>query len=258
MKTIIFFDIDNTIYDNLQRRIPPQTKQLILDLAQNKNFELGLATGRNLSNTKIMGDLLPLFKYRVLLNGAVAMINDEIIYQAKIKKTDIKAALEIAKANNYNVGMMALNDDAVNKYDERVNDVMYQRRGVAPKVDSDFYLKHEIYQLWILADDDDKLSEIERQLPQFKAYAWHKDGADFLNPAHNKMDAIAKLLENEEAYRLICVGDGINDVAMIEKADVGIAMANSRFETLKEKANLIAPYIGLDQLFDFFKSNNLI
>ena len=41
-------------------------------------------------------------------------------------------------------------------------------------------------------------------------------------------------------------------------ADIGIAMGNSRFFELKEKADHIAPHIELDQLYDFFKSLNLV
>ena len=41
---------------------------------------------------------------------------------------------------------------------------------------------------------------------------------------------------------------------MIEMADIGIAMNNSGFSKLKEKADYIAPNIEDDQLYDFFKS----
>jgi hydroxymethylpyrimidine pyrophosphatase-like HAD family hydrolase len=45
---------------------------------------------------------------------------------------------------------------------------------------------------------------------------------------------------------------------MIEYADIGIAMGNAKDSLLKEKAQLIAPDIKDNLLFDFFKKNHLL
>ena len=258
MKTIIFFDVDNTIYHNALSEIPLQTKKLLHELSSNPDVILGLATGRGLTKLSIIGDVLNLFKYKVLINGSVVYMYDEIIYDYPIEIKDIEEVLSITKGNDFNVGMVGIADEAVNYWDQRVFEGIKDLRGLELKVDSDFYLHNKIYQLWMFADSEEHILNVAKHLKKFDVYPWHQGGADFVYPFINKSFGIGKALEHETNYRLICVGDGANDVKMIEMADIGIAMDNTRFSELKEKADFIAPHIEADQLYDFFKSINLV
>lgn len=258
MKTIIFFDVDNTIYNNSLGRIPDQTKKLLNKLSQKKDVILGLATGRGFKKLEIIQDVLHMFKYKVLVNGSVVLMNDQVIFDFPIKKEDIIEVLQIAKINDFNVGMVGINDEAVNYWDERVEIGIKALRGINPKVDENFHLNNKIYELWLFADSEQKLLDIVKKMPKFQVYPWNSGGADVLYGDMNKALGIRKALEHEKDFKLICVGDGANDIKMIEMADIGIAMCNTRFLELKEKANHVAPHIKEDQLYDFFKSIHLV
>jgi peptidyl-prolyl cis-trans isomerase B (cyclophilin B) len=258
MKTIIFFDVDNTIYNNALGKIPKQTIKLLKELSMKEDVILGLATGRGFKKLEIIRDVLPYFTYKVLINGAVIYKNDKLVYDFPILTEDILEVLDIAQGTDFNVGMVGIDDEAVNYWDERVGYGMKTLRGIFPKVDENFHLNNKIYQLWIFADDEFRIMELAKDIKKFQVYPWHKGGADFIYPNTNKSFGIKKAIENETDYQLICVGDGANDVKMIEMADIGIAMSNTRFEELKEKAKHLAPHIKEDQLYDFFKSINLI
>lgn len=258
MKTIIFFDVDNTIYNNTLCQIPDQTRKLLIELSRNDDIILGLATGRGLKKLEIIQDVLSLFKYKVLLNGSLVLKEDQIIFDSPILKADIEEVLIIAKENHLNVGMVGINEEAVNYWDEKVEVGMMALRGIHPAVDEHFYHKQPVYELWLFHDDEMKLLDMAKRMPKFQVYPWHRGGADFIYPHMNKATGIKKALECESDFRLICIGDGANDIRMIEMADLGIAMNNSRFLELKEKADLIAPDIREDQLYAFFKSIHLI
>lgn len=258
MKTIIFFDVDNTLYNNTTGEIPPQTRKLLYALHKRHDVVLGLATGRGITKLSIIDDVLPLFTYKVLVNGAYVLKNHEVIFDYPIKQEDIQNVINIIQDTPFNLGMVGIMDEAVNRMSEVVERGMKALRGITLRVDADFYKHHPIYQFWMFADEEKSLLDIALKLPMFKVYPWHHGGADFVYPEVNKALGIQKALSNETAYRLICVGDGANDVQMIEMADIGIAMNNTRFYELKEKADHIAPHIMEDQLYDFFKSIHLV
>jgi peptidyl-prolyl cis-trans isomerase B (cyclophilin B) len=258
MKTVIFFDVDNTIYNSSKREIPKQTRLLLEQLSQRDDVVLGLATGRGLKKLEIIEDVLRCFKYKVLVNGAYVLRDQKIIYDMPMKTKDIIEVLEVTKGYDINIGMVGINDEAVNFWDDRVGYGMQALRGVFPKVNETFYLNNKVYQLWMFADSESLIFDIAKGQPKFRVIPWHKGGIDFTYPHMSKAFGIKKCLAFETDYRLICVGDGANDIEMIELADIGIAMDNTRFSDLKEKADYIAPHIHEDQLYDFFKKLNLV
>lgn len=258
MKTVVFFDVDNTIYDTKRSTVPKQTLKLLDELSKNDDVIMGLATGRGRRKLDIIDDILHYFTFKILLNGSVVFKDDVIIYDEPIKTEDIVHALSKTKGHDLNVGMVGLDDEAVNYWDDRVGYGMKVLRGVFPKVDASFYLKSKIYQLWMFADYEHEILDIAKEIPEFRVYPWHYGGADFTYPHISKAFGIKKALETLSDYRLICVGDGYNDIDMLNIADIAIAMENSRFNELKEKADHIAPAISEDQLYDFFKSIHLI
>jgi len=255
IKTIIFFDVDNTIFSNAEGVVPDDTKRLLSELSQRKDVTLGLATGRGNTKLSVIEDVLSFFTYRVLINGAVVYKNDEIIYDQPISPADIDDVLNRVDCS---VGMVGLDSEAVNVYDEKVALGMKEIRGQVPIIDPLFHRKNKVYQMWIFTDHGTDLTTIFEKLTKFSLYPWHKGGADFIYKHINKADGIKRVLDKETDYRLICVGDGANDVRMIEMADIGIAMANSRFHELKEKADYIAPHVLEHRLYAFFKTLDLI
>jgi Cof subfamily protein (haloacid dehalogenase superfamily) len=257
MKTVIIFDVDNTIYYNREETIPKQTFKLLNELAQRDDVILGLATGRGLAKLSVINEILGLFTYKILMNGSVIFKDDQMIYNEPIKIKDIEHILELTEGRDFNIGMVGINDEAVNYWDDRVGYGMKALRGIFPKVDPTFYKKIPIYQLWIFADYESQILKIAEQTNKFRVFPWHRGGADFTYPHINKAFGIKHALKNESYDRLICIGDGANDIEMLELADISIAMGNTRFEKLKEKATYIAPSIEEDKLYDFFKLLNL-
>jgi HAD superfamily hydrolase (TIGR01484 family) len=257
MKTVIIFDVDNTIYSNRLETMPNETFKLLKELSQRDDVELGLATGRGLGKLSVIKDVLDLFKYKILVNGSVVIKDDVMIYDEPIKPKDIEEILELTAGKDFNIGMVGINDEAVNYWDDRVGYGMKALRGIFPKVDPLFYKKIPIYQLWIFADYESQILNIAQETHKFRVFPWHRGGADFTYPHVNKAFGIKHALKNESYDRLICVGDGANDIEMLALADIAIAMENSRFDALKEKATYIAPSIEENKMYDFFKSLNL-
>lgn len=257
MKKIIFFDLDNTIFSSKQNKMPSQTKELLKKIACTKDMYLGLATGRGPSKVHMLEDIIDLFTYKVFINGALAYKKDKLIYSNPLNNDEILEVLNEAKKQSLSVGFVAENNEYINFVSEDVNYGMKGFNHAVPPINEQAYLEMPIYQLWVFSKEYSKIEKIAKDV-DLLCYPWHSGGADFVDKKTNKAIAIKKLLEVEKDFELIAVGDGHNDIKMIELADIGIAMDNTGFNELKEKADHIAPHIDADQLYDFFKELKII
>lgn len=258
MKKIIFFDLDNTLHSTQDQKIPEQTIKLMKKIASMPNTYLGLATGRGPSKVQMLDPYKDLFTYWIFVNGAIAYKKDELIYDNPLKREDIERVLKIGNNRELSIGMVSNHGEYVTYMDETVDTSMKNFGSHIPTVDPLAYLKVPVYQLWLFTSNQPLLDKIVKENKALLCYPWHHGGADLVDPSTNKAIAIEKLLKDEGEYELITVGDGHNDIKMIELADIGIAMENSRFDELKEKADFIAPHVDKDQLYDLFKELKII
>jgi hydroxymethylpyrimidine pyrophosphatase-like HAD family hydrolase len=159
---------------------------------------------------------------------------------------------------SFALGMVSESEDVLIKEDQRIREAIKTLHAIQPIVDETFHTHQDIYQMWVFGNNNEEIFKIAQKLPQFKCFLWHEGGADFIYAHIDKAYGIKKLRDIDPFDRLIAVGDGPNDISMIEYADIGIAMGNAKDPLLKEKAQLIAPDIKENTLFDFFKNNQLL
>ncbi|MFP7699633.1 MAG: HAD family hydrolase [Candidatus Phytoplasma pyri] len=261
-KRIFFFDIDNTIFSTKYKKIWPQTVKTIKALSKDPYVILSIATGRNKTRLNVLGNLLHFFKHLVLLNGSVIIINDKIIDENFFSKEEVLYLTKKANSFGLPTGMVGLHQEAVfYKKDllfitEKLKNFYSMKMNI---LDDKFYLSNKIYQMWIIEKNINKINSFINNYKQlFQFFYWNYGGVDLVSKGINKFYGIKKIQKIYPEYQLICVGDGYNDIDMIKYANVGIAMGNTKYNQIKEVADIIAPHIDEDKFYDFFKINNLI
>jgi peptidyl-prolyl cis-trans isomerase B (cyclophilin B) len=199
-----------------------------------------------------------LFDYFVVINGGLVLKKNELLFHDPISANDMETLIADANQKNIILGMIGAHNESITYIDERISYKHTGLNGFYPKIDDKLYLKEPIYQLWVIGKTQDEIIDFAKSHERFQLYLWRMGGGDFIYRHVNKGRSIEKILKNITYDQLICIGDGDNDFQMLEMADISIAMGNAKSDELKKKADLVAPHINDDQLYDFFEKNNLI
>jgi|GEM_PF-540248 len=268
MKTIYFFDVDNTLFSHANKKIMPQTLKLLKEIGVNKDNILCIATGRSPRKLDVLDEIIDLVDYIVFLNGAIAVKNIknnndyEILDHNILNNNYVKTIIEDAMAKQISCGVVSFEKEVFALASETAFQDWYDFQKSKPLIQSDYHLSKDIYQVWLW---DLTREEIKKFMQPYKNdvdfFYWHHKGCDIVAKNLNKSSGIKTILEaldKEQDYQLICIGDGHNDRSMINIADISVAMGNSSDDVLKKEATLVAPHIDEDKLYDFFIDNNLL
>ena len=268
---VVFLDIDGTIVDS-DGRIPDSTKAAVKK-AQENGHKMVVCSGR--SRFQIYDEVLNLgFSGIVGAAGAFVEVDGKEIYHAYIDEAHRKSSYEYLEKNRFLFCYQA--DDGV-VMNQRCCDGMvniYRDMGMDEK-----HLEHLIGNLHLMEepwknDRNEKIiyhnapftvEKVHADLePYFDAVAISLDGMDEyageigINGI-NKSTGMEIYLNHVGIDRENCiaVGDGPNDLQMMEYAGIGVAMGNARAD-VKQRADMVTDAIGEDGLYHAFERLGLI
>jgi hydroxymethylpyrimidine pyrophosphatase-like HAD family hydrolase len=112
--------------------------------------------------------------------------------------------------------------------------------------------------MWAFHEDNAIVEKFAYEIKVLKPYFSRSGRSDLVYRCFDKASGIKKIQYLYPDYQVVCIGDGHNDIEMLKIADIGIAMGNSKYEEIIQNAKLVAPSIEKNQLYDFFKDNNLV
>lgn len=259
MKKLFVFDLDNTLRSTNLRKILPNTKKLIQEIAVNPDYILALATGRGLAKLDVLEDMDAFFKYKILVNGAITLEDNHILNENHIKKEVVKDIMDAANQRKIALGLVGMHDEVVTFIDKEVEKAFDNFNDKKPKAQPTFYLEQHVYQMWVFHKDEKMLEKEIRQHQDLEIYHWHDGGFDIVPKGISKASALKELMKKYPDYQVIAVGDGHNDLDMIRLADVGIIMENSRWiKDAQGSFQYIAPHVDHDALYDFLKTQHIL
>ncbi|MEC4558896.1 MAG: HAD family hydrolase ['Conium maculatum' witches'-broom phytoplasma] len=268
MKKLFFFDIDGTLMTR-EYVIHSQTRQLIQVLAKDPNVKLGIATGRSRGGISNLGDLLPLFENLVLMNGSYIIADKKTIHEQKLSKELLTKIINKGKEYSIGLGIIGLDQReivVINSDVEKLIETDGKRKWIIKEgqqinVNENFAvetLDYDVYQMWAFHEDNAVVEKFSQEIEVLKPYFSRPGRSDLVYRYFNKASGIQKLQELYPDYQVVCIGDGHNDIEMLKLADIGIAMGNTKYEEVLQNAQLVAPSIEKNQLYDFFKANKLV
>lgn len=270
-KKVVFLDVDGTLVN--AQGIIPESAQYAVKKAKENGHKMVVCSGRSLF--QVQEDLLELgFDGVISSAGACVQADGQDIYHARIDEEHRKLAAEyLDKQNALYFFQMAEGMVISPKNKERLLEY-----GKEKKMDED-YMEQFLGSLYVQEQvwDNDKEEKIvyfnsnasldqmhQDLLPYFDVVSGSMLGADEKSgeigiSGINKATAMEIYLKHVGIKRENCVavGDGPNDLQMMEYAGTSVAMGNA-LDAVKERADLVTEDIDKDGILRAFETLGLI
>jgi Cof subfamily protein (haloacid dehalogenase superfamily) len=238
-------DIDGTLF-NSAGILTDVTKKAILE-SIDKGLIFTISTGRPLQGVEALNRMLNLDLPFITYNGAMVIMgkSKEVLYEQRLSAENAKEIIELAKKYQTTYMVWADNKLLVTEINDRVN-LYKQISTVEPTLVGDIndWIKNGVTKiLWYdeIENIDRFQSEVGRYLGNRVNYHTSRPNfLEFVDINASKAIAMEKIGEHFgiKQSEMIAIGDGYNDLSMIEYAGLGVVMANAK-DAIKEKGDYI-------------------
>lgn len=264
-KKVVFLDIDGTTVDT-RGKVPESTK-LAIRRAKENGHKMVICSGR--SRFQIYKELLSLGMSGIVgAAGAFVDVDGREIYHAYIDREHQKSSFEYLEHNGF---LFCYQEDDGITLNQRSHDgilAFYRKRGMNERrlsrllgnmhiTDSPWENKKN--EKIIYYEAPFPVAQVHKDLePYFDAVAISLEGMDDYAgeigiAGINKATGMERYLQavGIDRAQSIAIGDGPNDLQMMEYAGIGVAMGNA-LESVKKRADLVTGAIDEDGLYEAF------
>ncbi len=248
MYKLLALDIDGTLL-NSRDKITDKTKEYIKK-ASSKGVKVIICSGRTLYGILDVAKELELEKiggYILALNGGTFFDyeNNKLIYELPLSKEEVIDIYNYSKEKD--LPMFTFNNDVLTTPSEVLANMEYIRKRNKNKIDLrvnfierlDFNVPKIVFY-----GDKEVLEKMEKEAQErfsnISVFRSEPHLLEFCSKDVHKGKGIEKLIKilGIKKEEVIAVGDGYNDLTMIEFAGLGVAMGNSG-QSLKDIADYV-------------------
>lgn len=215
-----------------------------------------LATGRPYPSIKRYSEELRVYYPVITYQGALVYDpkNDKKLYGCEIEPDDAKRLIKLARDNDLHVHIYIDNIWYVEVFNHKV-EYYKNLTGLEPILAGDFleFIDRPVTKV-LFFDEHEKLHRIRNELPSefykiFNIMFSKPFFLEFTNINVSKGNALKFLADYYQLKKdeIMAIGDGDNDISMIEYAGVGVAVSNAT-----DKLKQAADFITLDNEHDGF------
>ena len=226
----IFFDIDGTLVSFNTHRIPQSAVDAI-SKAKEKGIKIYISTGRPFSLINNLDEIKHLIDGYITANGALCFSGDKIISCTPIPKEYVLTVMKFSDDMRFPCMVVGEKDLTMYNSDERTDRIFRQMLNVHNMREDnnvEQILQQRILQLTpVISVAEEK--QIMPRLSGCVSSRWYPDFADITATNANKGNGLLDIISHEgiRIDETMAFGDGGNDVSIIKKAGVGIAMGNA-------------------------------
>lgn len=257
---LLVLDVDGTLV-NTKKEITDRTRDAIVE-CQEKGIKVAIASGRCTEGIRHQAAAIGLDRYGgyiISFNGGriTNFETGEVIYDITLPKGMLHELYDYSLQEG--TGILTYHNGQIVAHSDTDPYIVVDAKGcdIPIWVPEDFHRDvHFDGNKCILTGDPEHLAELEKKAVkdfEGRLSVYRSEGfyLEMMPLGVDKAYGVSKLLARLGYRRgqMVCCGDGFNDLAMIEYAGLGVAMANAP-EDLKKRADYIAPSCDEDGLVD--------
>ena len=238
---LIAMDLDDTL---LNRKIEVSARNAqAIQKAEKAGIIVTLASGRIFTALQRFAEMLNLHAPLICLNGALVkdMETGKIYYKKPLNSLVANSILAYAKSKRYFVEALSEDQVVVREHNE-VTDY-YTRLSGLPTVaigEKFFNQQQEIMKLLFITLNAKDLVPIAKDIKNHfqnsvTCVTSKENLLEIMEPNVDKWTGVklAGDVLGIQPEEIMCIGDGLNDLSMVQNAGVGVAMANANPKVLK-------------------------
>lgn len=257
-KPIIFLDVDGTLISFSTHKVPASAISALKE-AHDKGVRIVIATGRPITDLKEISEVP--YDAVIALNGSDISLRDgKRILAHPIPPEEFNKSMELADRYGFIIGIENDKGVLVNRHGKVLEEwAELVAHRVPPVVELyQEYSEDNCCQLCFFCDEETQ-DKVMKELPLLNASRWNPMFADINVKGIDKSTGIEEICHYYgcDISDTIAFGDGGNDIAMIRRAAIGIAMGNAGNE-VKSVADFMTDSVDNDGIKNALLSMKII
>ena len=256
----LFFDIDGTLVSFNTHKVAQSTIEG-LNIAKERGIKIFISTGRPLSFINNLEDIEHLIDGYITTNGSYNFMGKSVISMHSIPKEEVLTLVDYLNKHEYPAILVGTDNTAVINHKPIVDRIVIDTLNITNidySITAETVLQQDILQItpFITQEQQDIIMP---QIPHCASERWHPDFIDTVNKQASKGKALSDIVAYNDLLisETMAFGDGGNDISMLLKAGVGVAMGNAN-DNVKAMANYVTSSADDDGIYKALKHFEVI